>query len=184
MEFYSEKRFKNWIKIIECAEIREDDPKSFEVFDHFIEDFAIACLKLIDAVKNREITKKKALELLELAKLNFLTSVDFGNELKNEFYEFIRESMKAIAQSTYYYLQGKFSKKSFEQLLKEAFDKERNGDLSSAFENIAKMGAKVLRGEELPELEADGIVANWLDGVETLATVMKIAKIDQHLSSS
>ncbi|WP_456327890.1 DUF2150 family protein [Archaeoglobus sp.] len=185
MEFYTQERFRNWISIIEKVEVKADDPKSFEVFDHFIEDFAIACLKLIDAVKNREITKKKALELLESAKRNFLTSVDFGDELKNEVYEFIRESIKVIAQSTSYYLQGKFSKKSFEQLLKEAIEKERKGDLSSAFETVAKMGAKVLKGEELPEFDVpEGIVANWLDGVETLAVVMKIAKIDQHLSSS
>ncbi len=178
---YSEERFKNWIRIIEESNGEE---KILEAFDHFIEDFAIACLKIIDAVKSKEITKKKALETIEDMKRNLLTSVDFGDELKNEFYEFIREGMKVIAHSTFLYLQGKVSRKSFENLLKEAVEKERKGELYSAFEAVAKMGAKVLKGEELPELEADGIVANWLDGVETLATVMKIAKIDQHLSSS
>jgi len=184
MEFYPEERFKNWIKLIENARIKEDDPKTFEVFDQFVEDFAIACFKLISAVKEKEISKKRALELLELAKRNFLISIDFGDDLKNEFYEFVKESMKAIVQSTIYYLQNKVSKKSFEQLLKEAVESERRGDLASAFDIVAKMGAKVLKGEELPELEADGFVASWLDGVETLAMVLKLAKIDQHLSSS
>ena len=185
MEIYPEERFKNWIKKIEERDVKADDPKSLEVFNYFVEDLAIACLKIISAVKERELSKKKALETLENMKKFFLTSVDFGNDLKNDLYEFVKESIKAIIQSTIYYLQNKVSKKSFEQLLKEAVEKERKGEISSAFENIAKMGAKVLKGEELPELDVpDGFVANWLDGIETLAVVMKIAKIDQHLSSS
>ncbi len=184
MEYYSKDRFKNWIKRIEESEVKEDDPKSFDVFDQFVEDLAIACLKIVESVKNREMSKKKALEILEEMKRLFLTSVDFGNDLKNEVYEFVREGVKAIIQSTVFYLQNKVSKKDFEQLFKEAIESEKKGDLSSAFERIAKMGAKVLKGEELPEFDADGFVASWLDGVETLATVVKIAKIDQHLSSS
>lgn len=184
MEVYSKERFDNWIRIIEESEIKEDDPKSFEVFNNFVEDLAIACLKIISSVKEREISKKEALEMLENMKRLFLSSIDFGDEIKNEFYEFVREGMKAIIQSTIFYLQNKVSKKTFEQLLKEATESERKGDLQSAFEKVAKMGAKVLKGEELPEFEADGFVASWLDGVETLAMVVKIAKIDQHLSSS
>lgn len=184
MEFYSEERFKNWIKKIEECEAREDDPKTFEVFDHFVEDFAIACFKLISAVKNREVSKKMALEILNDVRKIFLVSMDFGDDLKNEFYEFARESIKTIANSVSYYLQNKISKKDFKQLLKEAIDFEREGEVQAAFDTVAKMGAKVLKGEELPELEADGFVANWLDGVETLAMMMKIMKIDQHLSNS
>ncbi len=178
MEFYPEERFKNWIRIIEKSEIKEDDPKTLEIFDHFIEDFAIACFKLISAVKNREILKRDALDYLESVKRNFLTSIDFGDEIKNEFYEFVKESMRTIAQSTIYYIQDKISKKDFEKLLREAMENESKGNLKLAFDCVAKMGAKVLRGEELPELEADGLVANWLDGVETLHMVIKLSKID------
>jgi len=184
MEFYPEERFKNWIEIIERSEIKEDDPKTLDVFDHFIEDFAIACFKLISAVKNREILKMEAVDYLELSKRYFLTSIDFGDEIKNEFYEFVKESLKTIAQSTIYYLQDKISKKSFKKLLKEAVEYESKGDLTSAFDCVAKMGAKVLKGEDLPELEAEGLVANWLDGVETLYMVMKLSKIDTYQARS
>jgi hypothetical protein len=179
MEFYSQDRFNNWVKRIEETEVKEDDPNTFEVFDQFVEDFAIACLNLLRSVKSREVTKKEALEMLENAKKFFLTSIDFGDELKNEFYDFIRESIKAIIQSTIFYLQGKFSKKDFDSLIKEAIDKEAKGDYRGAFEAVARIGAKVLKGEELPELEVpDGFVANWLDGIEAINFVIKVSEID------
>jgi hypothetical protein len=178
MEFYTHDRFKNWITRIEETEVKESDPRTFEVFDQFVEDFAIACLNLVRSVKGRILTKKEALDLLESTKRYFLTSIDFGDDLKNDFYEFVKESIKAIIQSTMFYLQGKFSKKDFDSLLREALGKERKGDYTGAFETVAKIGAKVLKGEELPELNAEGYVANWLDGIETINFVIKIRQID------
>ena len=178
MEFYTEERFKNWIDKIAKSEIKEDDPRTFEVFDQFVEDFAIACLNLIRSVREREITKKDAIREIENINRLFLISVDFGDDVKNEFFEFIRESIRIIAYSTKLFLEGKGSKKSFDDLLKDAIRKEKKGDYRGAFETMAKMGVKVLRGEELPELQANGFIANWLDGIEVIDMIMKLNKID------
>jgi len=145
MEFYTEERFRNWINKIAETEVDLERSESLNVFDQVVEDFTVACLNIIRAMKEREITKKQALqELDEMSKL-ILTSIDFGDEIKNELFEFIRESIKTVLYSTKLFIEGKSSKKSFEALLKEAVRKEKSGDLRGAFEAIARMGAKMQR---------------------------------------
>ncbi len=181
MEFYTEERFRNWINKIAETEVDLERSESLNVFDQVVEDFTVACLNIIRAMKEREITKKKALqELDEMSKL-ILTSVDFGDEIKNELFEFIRESIKTVLYSTKLFIEGKSSKKSFEALLKEAVKKEQSGDFRGAFETIARMGAKILKGEKLPEnleIPEDGFVINWLDGVEMIDMVVRLTEID------
>ena len=181
MESYTEERFRNWINKIAETEVDLERSDSLNVFDQMVEDFTIACLNLIRALKEREITKKKALEELEKMGNLVLTSIDFGDEIKNELFEFIRESMKTIVYSTKLYIEGKSSKRSFESLLKDAIKKEKKGDFRGAFESVARMGAKVLKGERLPEdleIPEDGFVVNWLDGVEMLDVVLRLMEID------
>ena len=89
--------------------------------------------------------------------------------------------MRTVLASSKLYLEGKISKKDFKSLLDEAVKKEKEGDLDTAFELIAKMGAKVLAGEKLPELDAPDdelVVLNWLDGVDAINTVLLLSEID------
>ena len=181
MEFYTEDRFRNWINKIDETKVDIEDAESLAVFDQMVEDFVVACLNILRAIREREITKKQALEELDKMSSLILTSVDFGDEIKNEFFAFIKESIKVIIYSTKLVIEGKVSKKSFEQLLNEAIKKEMRGDFKGALEAVARMGAKVLKGEQLPEnlnVPEDGFVINWLDGVEAINMVVRLSKID------
>ncbi len=181
MEFYTEKRFRNWIDKIAKSEIDFERSESLNVFDQIVEDFAVACLNIIRAIRDRIISKKKALEILEEMNKLVLTSVDFGDELKNDLFDFVRESIKAVIHSTRMFLEGKTSKKDFKALLNDAIKKEKKGDLIGAFDSIGRMGAKVLKGERLPDdldIQEDGLVINWLDGVEMLDVVLRLMEID------
>lgn len=181
MGFYTEERFRNWINKIAETEIDLEKSESLNVFDQVVEDFTVACLNIIRALKEREITKKQALQELDEMSSLILTSIDFGDEIKNELFEFTRESIKAVLYSTKLFIEGKSSKKSFEALLKEAVKKEQSGDFRGAFEAIARMGAKILKGEKLPEaleIPEDGFVINWLDGVEMIDMVVRLTEID------
>lgn len=181
MEYYSAKRYNNWINQIRETDVDLDDPNSLLVFDQMMEDFVVACTKLINAVREREINKKQALEELEEMRKLLMLSVDFEDTFKNDFFEFAREGLKVVSQSVRMYLEGKKTKKDFENLLQEAVKKERNGDLEGAFTAVARMGTKVLQGGKLPEdmdLPEDGYVLNWLDGLDALNTVMVLTEID------
>ncbi|WP_202319413.1 DUF2150 family protein [Archaeoglobus neptunius] len=179
MEFYSESRLNNWIRKIEETEIKEDDPDTFSVFDQMLEDMIIACFNLVRAVKEREI--KKADALREIDKITgILSNHDFGDELKNELYQFTLESIRAALLSFRYYFEGKFSRKDFASLVKDALAGEKKGNLEASLDAVARIGAKVIKGEQLPELDLpeDSEVLIWLDGVDAINSVMELSKID------
>ena len=120
MEFYSEKRFRNWINKIKDSEVNLENVGSLNVFDQMVEDFTIACFNILKALKSKEISKREAIEELDKMNKLILTSVDFGDDMKNEFFEFIRESIRVVIHSAKLVIEGKISRKSFEQLLNEA----------------------------------------------------------------
>jgi len=179
--YYSETRFNNWVNRIKESNIDIEDAESLAVFDQMIEDFVVACLNVIRAVKERELTKKQAMEELDKIEKILLSEVDFSDPLKNDFFEFVRESLKAVVWSTKFYIDGKVSKKNFNALLKEAIKKEKEGDFEEAMKVVARMGAKIFKGERLPddlEMPEDGLVLNWLDGIDAINTVMILSEID------
>jgi hypothetical protein len=181
MTFYTEERLKNWVDRINEQELDFESAESFDVFDKMIEDFVVACMYLIRSVRDREITKKDALEELDEVSKIFEKKFSFNDQFKGDFFEFSKESMRTILAASKLYLEGKVSKKDFKTLLDEAVEKEKEGDLDSAFEVVAKMGAKVLAGEKLPELDAPDdelLVLNWLDGVDAINTVVLLSEID------
>ena len=179
MEFYSEARMNNWIKKIEESEVSEEDATSLAVFDQMLEDMVIACFSLVRAVKEREIKKADAIK--ELEKISaMLREYDFEDDLKNDLYSFTMESIRAVLMSFRYFFEGKFSKKDFQGLLNDAVKKERAGDLEASLDAIARMGAKVIKGEELPDLELpeDTEILSWLDGIDAINSVFELSKID------
>jgi len=179
MEFYSEARLNNWIKKIEESEINEDDVSTFAVFDQMLEDVVIACFSLLRAVKEREVKKSDAIHELQKV-FSFFRSYDFGDDLKNDLYQFTLESIRAVLMSFQYFFEGKFSKRDFNTLLADAVKKERRGDYDASFDSIARMGAKIIKGEQLPELDVpeDSAVLSWLDGIDAIQSVFELSRID------
>jgi len=180
MNYYNETRFNNWINRIQEAEVDIEDAESLAVFDQMMDDFVVACLNIIRAVREREITKKEALSKLDEMEKILEKNVNFDDPFKTEFFDFVREGLKAVVKSAKYCLQGKISKKSPSSLIKEAVKKEKEGDFEGALDTIARLGAKVFKGEKLPEnLEIpDGMVLNWMDGIDAINTVMLLLEID------
>jgi hypothetical protein len=181
MNYYNETRFNNWINKIRESHIDIEDAESLAVFDQMMEDFVVACLNLISAVDEGELTKEQATEELKKMERILFSNIDFGDPFKNDFFEFAREGLRAVIYSAKLGIEGEMSKKTFKVLLKEAIQKEKKGDFEGAFKAVAKMGAKVFRGEKLPEdleVPEDGFVLNWLDGIDAINTVMILSEID------
>jgi|Deesub1362B_J571_1020462.scaffolds.fasta_scaffold00053_29 hypothetical protein len=180
--YYSETRFNNWIARIKETELVPEDPESLSVLDQMLEDFVVACVNIIRAVKEREITKSDAAKELQEMEDIISSRIDLGDEFKNDVFEYLREAMRVIARSAVLALEGKISKKSFEALLKEAVQKETSGDIEGAFDAIARMGAKIFKGEKLPEdieiPDEDLMIINWIDGVDAINTTMILSEID------
>ncbi|MEM1593859.1 MAG: DUF2150 family protein [Archaeoglobaceae archaeon] len=180
MEFYTETRLLNWISKINETRVSETDPSSLIVFDQMLEDVIIACFSIINAVKNREIKKNEALKELEKMRNMFNKDYQFDSDLKQEIFGLTIESIKAVLASFEYYLEGKTSKKGVKELLKEAIENEKKGRLELAFDAIARIGVKVIKGEKIPEvnLPEDGIVLSWIDGIDAISMIVELSKID------
>jgi hypothetical protein len=179
--YYSEARFNNWINKIRESRVDIKDAESLAVFDQMMEDFVVACLNLINAVKKKELTRKQAIKELEKMREILLSDIDFNDPFKNDFFDFAREGLKAVIHSAKLCIEDKISKKSFKTLLKEAVQKEKEGDFDGALKAVTMMGAKIFKGEKLPEdleLPEDGLVLNWLDGVDAINTVIILSEID------
>ena len=177
---YDEKRFSNWIERIKSEKINLDNVDSLEVFDKFLEDVVVACYNILRAVREREIKRREAEEALAKMREIILKEVDFGDEIKNDLFEMIKESVKLVIRAAEISLSGKVSKKSFEKLLEEALKKEKEGKLDEAFEAIAMMGAKVFKNEKLPEIDfpEDSELLEYFDGLDAINTVILLSEID------
>ncbi|AEA46826.1 DUF2150 family protein [Archaeoglobus veneficus] len=186
MNYYSETRFNNWVNKIREANIDLDNAESLAVFDQMMEDLVVACLNVIRAVKERELTKKEAIQELNAMEQILMSDVSFDDTLKSDFFDFVREGLRVVVNAAKYCVEGKISKKNFNTLIKEAVEKEKKGDFEGAFDTIARMGAKVFKGEKLPEdidVPEEGMVLNWIDGVDAINTVMLLIEIDASTES-
>jgi hypothetical protein len=180
MDFYPESRFQNWVKRIEESEVTEDDPNSLAVFEQMLEDTIIACFSILNSVKARELKKADALKELEKISSFFSKDLRFNSELKTDVFMVTAEAIRAIVESFRYSLEGKSSKKSIRELIKEALENERCGKLDLALDAVARAGVKVIKGEKLPEvnLPEESIVLSWLDGIDAISMVVELSKID------
>ncbi len=181
--FYSESRLNNWIERIKEEKINIESGEGLEVFDRLLDDFIIASLNLLKSIRDREITKKEAMKLVQESKPILNKSYKFEDEVKNELFEITKDNMRVVLKALEYAIEGKKTKKSFEKLLEEAIKKERNGDIGGAFEDVAKMAAKALHGERLPEdleiPDEDLFVVGWIDAVDAIDTINLLMEIDR-----
>ncbi len=181
--FYTEDRIRNWIERIREEEVDIDEGKGLEIFDKMLDDYIIACLNLLKSIRAREITKSDAKKLVSESEHLLEKKYDLGDDLKNELLDITLENMRVVTGGLQHLLDGKVSKKSFEKLLKDAVEKEKSGDLEGAFEEIVRMGAKVLAGEKLPDdleiPDEDLVVIGWLDAIDAVHTVNLLAEIDR-----
>ncbi|MEM4644937.1 MAG: DUF2150 family protein, partial [Archaeoglobaceae archaeon] len=101
-------------------------------------------------------------------------------DIKEDVFFLTLESIKAVLASFEYYLEGKLSKKSIKELIQDAIENEKRGKLDLAFDTVARIGAKVIKGEKLPDFNPpeDGIVLNWLDGIDAISMIVELSKID------
>ncbi len=181
-EYYTEKRWENWMREIEQADIDFGDPESLKVFDNLVNDIAITCFKIMEDVSRRKLKKDTAIKKIQEMKDLIFRTHDFRDEDKNMMMEFVKNSLFAILNSAEYRLKGKKSTKKPDELLREAIENERKGDLDKALDLISRIGAHVLSGKELPEAdipEEDLLTLNWYDGIETLNTLLLTLKMDE-----
>ncbi len=177
MPFYTEERWRNWIGKVKESGFKIEDEKKGAVFVNMEDDVVLACLKVIAKYDKKLISQEDALNYLSEIKEIVLKKVEPISEDIDMMIESVQLSLMGVFASCECYVEKAFEEtKSFDKLIKGAIEAEKADNMGAALGNIAEIGANILAGKKLGEKELDdvpeGLVAEWLDGIDSISAAM------------
>ncbi|MBZ3935152.1 DUF2150 family protein [Methanimicrococcus blatticola] len=181
-EFYSKARWDNWISQIKEAgfslEDEEKAEKSAMIFVNMADDVILSCLKVAARFEKGAIDAEGALEILGTIQDIVLEEVPPISEDADIMIMSVQDSLNcSMAAFEAYFLEDYDKKADIKKLIKEAGAAEEGEDMDAAFIIVANIGAMVIGGEPFEEeyltiLPEESIVAEWLDGIDSIAAAM------------
>jgi len=180
-EFYTQKRWENWLgRARESGfQIKESEEagKESAVFVNMVDDVILSCLKVTARFEKALLSKEKALKILEEIRDIVLSEVEPISEDIDLMIDSVQTSLMGALVAFECYFMGNYEEGSnIEELIIIAIEAEALDDLELALDYTAQCGAIVLKGQSLPEEVMaelpDGIVAEWLDGIDSISAAM------------
>ncbi len=175
--FYTEERWQNWINKVKESGFKIDDRDKGAVFVYMEDDVVLACLKIIAKYDKNLLSKDGALGHIAEIKEIVLKKIEPINEDIDIMLESTQLSLMGVFASCECYVEKVFEKtSSFGKLIKRALEAEKKDNMGAAMGNIAEIGANILAGKKLKEKDLedlpDGLVAEWLDGIDSISAAM------------
>ncbi|MCQ1535264.1 DUF2150 family protein [Methanosarcina sp. KYL-1] len=181
-EFYTQKRWENWLgrakeSGFEIKESEEEPSKESAIFVNMVDDVILACLKLTARFEKGMLSSEKALEILGEIRDIVLADVEPISEDIDLMIDSVQTSLMGVVVAFECYLMGDYEEGAdVGELITAAIEAEASDDLEMALDYTAQCGAAVLKGDALPEeIMAElpyGIVAEWLDGIDSISAAM------------
>ena len=181
-EFYTQKRWENWLgrakeSGFQIKEPEEDAGKESVIFVNMVDDVILACLKVTARFDKGMLSREKALQITGEIRDIVLSEVEPISEDIDLMIDSIQTSLMGVFIAFECYIIGDYDEgANIEELIKVAVEAEASDDLELALDYTAQCGAIVLKGKSLPEeIMAEllyGIVAEWLDGIDSIAAAM------------
>ncbi|MGB8217648.1 MAG: DUF2150 family protein [Candidatus Methanoperedens sp.] len=175
--FYTQERWNNWIKKVIESGFKIEDQQKGAVFVYMEDDVVLACLKIIAKYDKNVISKESALGYISEIKNIVLKKIEPVNEDIDMMIESVQLSLMGVFASCECYVEKAFEKtKTLNKLIKSAIASEKEDNMGAALGNIAEIGANILAGGKIKEKDLDdipeGLVAEWLDGIDSLSAAM------------
>ena len=175
--FYTEERWQNWIKQVKESGFKIDDQQKGAVFVNMEDDIVLACLKIIAKYDKNLLSREGALEHISNIKEIVLKQIEPISEDIDMMIESMQLSLMGVFASCECYMEKAFEKtKSLKPLIKKAIDAEKEENMGAVLGNIAEIGANILAGGKIKDKDLedipDGLVAEWLDGIDSLRAAM------------
>lgn len=181
-EFYTQKRWENWLgrakeSGFHIKETEEEAGKESAIFVNMVDDVILACLKVVARFEKGMLSKEKSLEILAEIRDIVLSEIEPISEDVDLMINSIQTSLMGAFVAFECYVMGDYDEGvDIEDLIKAAVEAEASEDLELALDFTAQCGAHILKGKSLPEeLMAElpyGIVAEWLDGIDSISAAM------------
>ncbi|MGP8319351.1 MAG: DUF2150 family protein [Methanosarcinaceae archaeon] len=181
-EYYTHERWNNWIKQVqesgfELAESDEISGENGEVFVNMEDDIILACLKIIAKFDRGTLSGEIALEAIADIRNIVLAEIKPISDDIDLMIDSLQTSLMGGIAACECYIEGDFDKKqNTKNLIKSAIEAETADDIQIAMGHIARIGASVISGKKIPvkllENIPYGFVAEWLDGIESIAAAM------------
>ncbi len=183
-EFYTKERWNNWLKQIKESDFKiqedaseEDMEKESAIFVNMEDDILLACLKVIAKYDNDVLSAEDAMEILKDIREIALGEIEPVSEDIDLMIESLQTSLMGAFASCECYLNGGYDKNTkIKDLIDAAVEAEEAADIPSALGYVAQVGALVLNGSSLDDSIMEelpyGIVAEWLDGIDSIGAAM------------
>jgi len=181
-EFYTQKRWENWLgrareSGFQIKEKEEESGKESAVFVNMVDDVILACLKVTARFDKGMLSRETALEILVEIRDIVLSEVEPISEDIDLMIDSVQTSLMGALIAFECYVMGDYDEGSnLDELIKAALDAEASDNLELALDYTAQGGALVLKGATLPEETMAelpyGIVAEWLDGIDSISAAM------------
>jgi hypothetical protein len=177
-EFYTQKRWLNWMNKVKDSNFKlteSDEKNTGAVFIYIMDDVVLACLKVIARCEHEVITPEEAItEIANIRSIVFLEHESLGEDA-DLMLESLKTSLAAVFVSSQRYITGSFDRESpLDELVQRAVAAEQQENLDDAFDLLSQVGARVIGGENLPELGdlPYCMTAELMDGIDAICAAM------------
>jgi len=181
-DFYTAERWNNWINQVKESDFKfeeSDEPQGKEgaIFVNMEDDIILACLKIIAKYEREQIPQENALEYLGQIRDIALAEIDPISEDADLMIASLQTSLMGGFAACETFVAGGYDENAeIPDLVKVALEAEASEDIGMALGTIAEIGALVISGKELSEEVMEdvpyGLVAEWLDGIDSIAAAM------------
>jgi hypothetical protein len=177
-EYYTEDRWQNWIDRLREEEIDPDDEDSARLLLNLQDDTAIAVAKILtdfdEDILDEETTLGKLEEIQEIV----LSEVAFDNEDKEMLIEGVQTSLMCVFHAAHeYVVSGPAEEGTITEYVEAAAEEEAEEELDAALGYCVQAGTLIIDGEEMDVGLAEdlefGLVAEWVNGLDSLQTAMR-----------
>jgi len=184
MGFYTEQRWKNWLKQVQesnytIEEGRDGLGPEGIVFLNMEEDVILALCKITGTFQNGSTSFEEVQSAINEMENWIFSDVDTLEPDKEAMFQSVKTALFAAFGGAHMVIEGKAkSDDDIAALLLEADGSEQNGKDEEAFElacrgaGAAFCGARIKSDKVLDGLSGS-LVANWADGIDTIQAVLE-----------
>lgn len=177
-EFYTQKRWLNWMNKVKESGFKLTEPEEKNagaVFIYIMDDVVLACLKVIARCEREIISPEEAVsEIAAIREIVFQEHESLGEDA-DLMLESLKTSLAAVFVSCQRYIAGNFDRESpIEELVEGAVEAERHENLDGTFDLLSQVGARVIGGENIPEMGElpYSMTAELMDGIDAISAAM------------